>query len=240
LGYGANAIYPYLALDIIRKIVAEDGAEGSDSLGVNLPQAMDNYRQAINAGLLKIMSKMGISTLFSYQGAKIFEAVGLGQEVIDDCFVGTPSPIGGIGYIDIAVGALQRHADAFPMEGLAELWNEGFIVPARKGGEYHSWSKKVVSGMNTFIRKGGDWDAYQNWREASDTHPPTAIKDLLRLSYPKRADSVPLAEVEPIEEIRRRFTTAAMSLGALSPEMHETLAIAMNRIGGKSNSCEGG
>ncbi len=242
LGFGANAVYPWFALDVIRRFTAEPaaGEEDKNTSPRSTGEALGNYRKAIDAGLLKIMSKMGISTLFSYQGAKVFEAIGVSQEVVDDLFSGTPSPIGGIGYEEIARDVLRRHAAAYPLEGEAQLWSEGFFKPNKKGpGEFHAWSMKFVSGMNAFIRKGGEFSSYKDMREAADVHVPTALKDLMRLRF-GQLDPVPLDEVEPMEEIRRRFTTAAMSLGAISPEMHETLAIAMNRIGGKSNSGEGG
>lgn len=235
LSFGANAVYPYLVLDLIRGFIKDDSSEEV----ISLEKAFDNYRSAIDAGILKIMSKMGISTLFSYQGSKNFEAIGLSRKLIDECFMGTASPIGGISYREIARETLRRHTAAYPAEGQAELWKEGYIGVNKKGGEFHAWSSKVVSGMNTFNRKGGDFGAFASYREASDTHVPVSVKDLLRLRFPKQS-SIPLTEVESIEDIRCRFTTAGMSLGALSPEMHETLAIAMNRIGGKSNSGEGG
>lgn len=245
LGFGASAVYPYLALDIVRKVAAMEARDNGGSAdgregGVNDPlKALENYRKAIDAGILKIMSKMGISTLFSYQGAKVFEAIGIGRDVIDDCFEGTSCPIGGIGYEQLGVEVLARHADAFPRDHEPELWHEGYYaVNKRIPGEYHAWSSKVVSGMNTFLRKDGDYRAFADFRAASDSHAPVSIKDLLRFKY--APEKVPLNEIEPIEEIRRRFTTAGMSLGALSPEMHEALAIAMNSIGGKSNSGEGG
>ena len=240
IGYGANAVYPYLALDMIRKIVSgKDLAAEEEPIDMGPERALTNYRKALDAGLLKILSKMGISTLFSYQGAKVFEAIGIGPEVIQDCFEGTASPIGGIGYKEIAVDVLRRHEEAFPEDHPVQLWSEGYLRGLKKGGEYHAWSPKVVSGMNNLNRKGGDFAQFKAFREASDSHLPVSIKDLLRLEYPS-GGGVPLDEVEPVEEIRRRFTTAGMSLGALSPEMHETLAIAMNSIGGKSNSGEGG
>jgi glutamate synthase (NADPH/NADH) large chain/glutamate synthase (ferredoxin) len=240
LGFGANAVYPYLALDMIRKIISgkELGAEDAPSQ-LTLSEAAGNYRKAIDAGILKIMSKMGISTLFSYQGARKFEILGISQSVVEDCFKGAACPIGGIGYEGIALESLRRHVDAFPEDADPKLWNEGYLTVFKKGGEFHAWNSKVVSGMNSFNRKGGDHKAFAAFREASDVHQPVTIKDLLRLKFP-RGKSIPLDEVESIEEIRRRFTTAGMSLGALSPEMHESLAIAMNRIGGKSNSGEGG
>lgn len=242
IGMGANAVYPYFAFDVLRKLVKDEALKESeeDKPEITVSHALRNYRKAIDAGLLKIMSKMGISTLFSYQGAKIFEAIGISQKVIDDLFAGVPSPIGGIGYRDIGVDTLRRHANAFPSVGEAALWSEGFYRVNKRGpGEYHAWSSKFVSGMNAFIRKEGSFAAFKDMRDASEVHVPTAIRDLMRLKYGV-CEPVPIAEVESIEEIRRRFTTAAMSLGALSPEMHETLAIAMNRIGGKSNSGEGG
>ncbi len=233
LGFGANAVNPYLALEVIRDLLHEkklgDIADFSD--------ARERYRKALNSGLLKIMAKMGISTLYSYQGAQIFEAIGLHQKVIDECFYGTPSPIGGIGYAEIAEETLRRHDSAFPAEGEPALDNEGYYRPNRKGGEFHGWNPKVVAGMHKFVRSGGK-EEFEKFVNASDDHQPVALKDLLKFRFDK--EPVPLDEVEPVEEIRRRFTTAGMSLGAISPETHECLAIAMNSIGGKSNSGEGG
>lgn len=241
LGFGANAVVPYLALDMIRKIVAGKDLGAEENAPADLATAMSRYRKAIDGGILKIMSKMGISTLFSYQGAKIFEALGVSQRVVDECFPGTACPIDGIGYREIAIECLVRHQDAFPENGSpVALSNEGYLTVQKKGpAEYHAWSSKVVSGMNAFLRKKGEFSAFASYRESSDSHPPVTIKDLLRLRL-KRGQPLALEEVEPVEVIRKRFTTAGMSLGALSPEMHETLAIAMNAIGGKSNSGEGG
>jgi glutamate synthase (ferredoxin) len=237
LGFGATAVYPYLALDTLRDILDNGKSE-------NLPvdQALKNYRKAIDKGLLKIMSKMGISTLFSYQAAQVFEAIGLSQSLIDECFYGTPSPIGGIGYLQIAQEIIRRHETAFPeaaTDTVVTLGSEGYYTVNKKGdGEFHGWNPKVVSGMNKFIRAGGSFEDFTPYKEASDDHPPVSFKDLLKLRY--ASTPADLAKVEPIEDIRKRFTTAGMSLGALSPEAHETLAIAMNSIGGKSNSGEGG
>ena len=237
LGFGANAVYPYLALDIIRRLVVEEKL----SERLTIVDAFAHYRQALEKGLRKIFAKMGISTLFSYQGAQIFEALGISRTVMEDCFYGSASPIDGVGYRELAVEVLTRHQSAYPLEGEAELWQEGYLAVKKKGeGEFHGWNPKVVSGMNRFLRKGGDYDAWQAYKTASDDHAPLGLKDLLRLRRSANTNEISLDDVEPIEAIRRRFTTAGMSLGALSPEMHECLAIAMNHIGGKSNSGEGG
>ncbi len=234
LGFGVNAINPYLALDTVASLAAA----GKTAKPVTPEQARLNYKTAIDAGLLKIMAKMGISTLLSYRGAQMFEALGISHKVIDDCFSGTPTPIGGIGYAQIAEDALRRHAKAFATPA-ADLGNEGYYRVNKKGeGEFHGWNPKVVSAMNKFVRAGTP-EAYQEWKTNADDHQPVSIKDLLKIRFDGRTP-VALDEVEPIDEIRKRFTTAGMSLGALSPEMHEALAIAMNRIGGKSNSGEGG
>jgi glutamate synthase (NADPH/NADH) large chain/glutamate synthase (ferredoxin) len=242
VGFGANAVNPWLALEL----VAELARGGKTTKPVTPEQAQANYRTALDAGLLKIMAKMGISTLLSYRGAQIFEALGLGHKLIDECFLGTPSPIGGLDYRQIGEETLVRHRHAFPaaaapgVESPAPaLLHEGYYRPNKKGeGEFHGWNSKVVAAMNRFTKSGTPED-FSGWRTAADEHQPLAIKDLLRLRYGLRP-AAPLDEVEPIEDIRKRFTTAGMSLGALSPEAHEALAVAMNRIGGKSNSGEGG
>jgi len=246
LGFGLNAVNPYLALDL----VADLAGSGRTAKPVSAGQARRNYRDALDAGLLKIMAKMGISTLHSYRGAQMFEAIGIAKSVVEECFFGTPCPIGGIGYAQIAEETLVRHARAFPALDSADpdsvgqataptLHNEGYYRVNKKGeGEFHGWNPKVVSSMNKFVRAGTP-ESYQEWKSNSDDHAPLAIKDLLRIRFSGRTPA-PIDEVEGIEDIRRRFTTAGMSLGALSPEMHEALAVAMNRIGGKSNSGEGG
>ena len=238
LGYGANAIYPYMALELLTK------AQSTGDLGeeISLETAYENYRTSIDNGLLKIFAKMGISTLMSYQGCQLFEAIGVSNQVVDDCFLGTSCPISGIGYPQIADETLARHTYAYGPAGEEEeegIWEEGYYKQNKRGtGEVHGWSPKVVSGMNRFIRKGGDFENWSAFKEASDDHAPIAFKDLLKFRFADK--EIPLEEVEPIEDIRARFTTAAMSLGAISPEAHECLAIAMNAIGGKSNSGEGG
>lgn len=232
LGFGANAVNPYIALAVVTNF-----ADRGEIENLEPATAAKNYRSAIDKGLLKIMGKMGISTLFSYCRAQMFEAIGISQDVVDECFTGTPSPIGGIGYDLIAKEAHARHAHAYDPELKAELESAGYYKVVRKGGEFHAWNPKVVGGMHRFLKTHKKED-FQTYREQSDEHQPYAIKDLLRIKYPD--SGVDISQVEEIEDIRRRFCTAAMSLGALSPECHETLAIAMNRIGGKSNSGEGG
>ena len=245
LGMGVNAVNPYLAFDVISQL-ALDGKAGDD---VTPTQARRNFETAICAGLRKIMAKMGISTLFSYRGAQIFEALGVSHQVIEDCFFGVPSPIGGVGYQQIGEATLLRHALAFPELDAADPDNAGqevapslqrdgyYRVNKRGEGEYHAWSPKLIASMNKFNR-AGTTEAFQPWKTQADEHQPVALKDLLKIRFPE--NGIDIEEVEGIEDIRQRFTTAGMSMGALSSEAHEALAIAMNRIGGKSNSGEGG
>ncbi|MGA7129972.1 MAG: glutamate synthase-related protein, partial [Chthoniobacterales bacterium] len=189
------------------------------------------------------MSKMGISVIGSYRGAQIFEAIGLSSDLIDKCFAGTPSKIDGIGLTEIAIETLTRHqkayAKAVPEEGTASvaLEDPGFYR-FRRQGEAHAITPPVIKNFHTFVKSNKPED-YRAYVDAIRAGRPNALRDLLELA-PSGRGPIPIDEVEPIEEIRRRFTTAGMSLGALSPEAHECLAIAMNRIGGKSNSGEGG
>ena len=237
IGYGASAIHPYLAIETIRSILSKEKEPIAWSL------ALLNYKKALCNGLLKIMSKMGISVVGSYRGAQTFEAIGLSSELIETCFDGTSSKLEGIGFEEIAEESLSRHQLAFAPTTEEEAANieAGKLVDAgfyrfRRTGEMHVVTPPVIKNFHTFIRTGKAED-YQAYVSAVLTNRPHSLRNLLTF-IPK--ESVPLEEVEPIEEIRRRFTTAGMSLGALSPEAHETLAIAMNRIGGKSNSGEGG
>jgi glutamate synthase (ferredoxin) len=239
ISYGASAICPYLAFETIRELLFR-GELGEDA---TFEKAARKYRFAIEKGLLKIMSKMGISVIGSYRGAQIFEAIGLSSDLIDKCFAGTPSKVDGIGLPEIAIETLTRHqkayAKALPEEGSASvsLDDPGFYR-FRRQGEAHAITPPVIKSFHAFVKsnKPEDYKAYANAIRAAR---PNALRDLLELA-PSGRQPIPLDEVEPIEEIRRRFTTAGMSLGALSPEAHECLAIAMNRIGGKSNSGEGG
>ena len=243
-GFGATAVCPYLGYATVRSIVENDTKK---KLGEDMSpeKAMTNYQKALEKGLLKIMSKMGISVLNSYQGAQIFEAVGIGSEVMDVCFTAAQSRIAGIGFTEIADESIIRHRAAYAdilENGVATteplpLGDPGYFR-YRKTGERHSITTDVIKNFHTFVKdnKKEDYEAYV---QASLETLPVTIKDLLEF-VPSSTGPIPLEEVEPIEDIRRRFTTAAMSMGALSPEAHETLAIAMNRIGAKSDSGEGG
>ncbi|RMG53420.1 MAG: glutamate synthase large subunit, partial [Acidobacteria bacterium] len=227
LGYGANAIYPYLAYDVLRSAVGE-----SDE--VALSEALEKYVHAVEKELLKIMSKMGISTLSSYCGAQIFEAVGLDRSVIETYFTHTPSLIGGVQLDDIVADALFQHRLGFGHERL-KLEDYGYYR-YRRAGEYHMFNPDVVRSLHKFVRseEGGEYGDYaRRVRE----RPAAAIRDLLEF---RPGRPIPVEEVEPVEEIVKRFCAAAMSHGALSRETHETIAIAMNRLGARSNSGEGG
>ncbi len=232
IGFGASAVNPYIAIDTIRQSV-----EAGDWQSHSLEQALANYRNAIEKGILKIMSKMGISVISSYRGAQIFEALGISQEVLDRCFFGTISQIGGVTMEQIAQDALRRHQSAFAAPESAVLDEGGNykVLPGGRG-EFHAFNKGVVQALHGFLRKG-QREEYLRYMQTVVNREPVSPRDLLRF---KPATAVPLEEVEPIENIRVRFTTAGMSLGALSKEAHECLAIAMNSIGGKSNSGEGG
>ncbi len=230
IGYGANAVNPYLTFETIRSLVPADPNGPAAFHG-----ACANFRVAIENGILKVMSKMGISLLGSYRGAQIFEAIGIADDVVDKHFTGTPTRIGGLGLREIAREALERHSRAYGTTQTG-LVDEG-MYRYRRNGERRAWSPDALRAMQK-LRVSGAGEDYDHLKTALSDSGPIGLKDLLE--YKKVSSPVPIEEVEPIEEIRRRFTTAAMSLGALSPEIHETIAIAMNRIGGKSNSGEGG
>jgi glutamate synthase domain-containing protein 2/glutamate synthase domain-containing protein 1/glutamate synthase domain-containing protein 3 len=238
-GFGATAVCPYLGYATVRQLVAAD--KGKGKLDVSAEKAMSNYRKALEKGLLKIMSKMGISVLNSYQGAQTFEAIGLGKEVVDFSFTGVSSKIGGIGFEEIAEESLIRHRAAYetvvPAGETLDLGDPGYNR-YRKSGERHVFNTETIKNFHTYVKSGRAEDYEEYVRVALEVNP-VAIKDLLEF-VPASSGPIPIEEVEPIESIRTRFTTAAMSLGALSPEAHETLAIAMNRIGAKSDSGEGG
>jgi glutamate synthase (NADPH/NADH) large chain len=223
LGLGATAVYPYLAYATIAELLGPAGAE----------RGCAAFAAGINKGLLKIMSKMGISILPSYRGAQLFEAIGLHAEVIQLCFEGVVSRLQGATFEDIEADLLTlADAAALARKPLAQ----GGLFNYVHGGEYHAYNPDVVRALITCARSG-DYEDYKVFARLVNERPVATLRDLLALK-PGRA--IPLDEVEPIEAITKRFDCAGMSLGALSPEAHEALAIAMNRLGGRSNSGEGG
>jgi glutamate synthase (NADPH/NADH) large chain/glutamate synthase (ferredoxin) len=237
IGYGCSAINPYLLLDTVDEMVAEGMVPDTDSPDA----AKKNVVKAIGKGLLKTISKMGISTIQSYCGAQIFEAVGLQEELVERYFTGTASRIGGIGAEVIARETLERHAAAFPGTG-QDLLPVGGIYAWRRDGEFHQWNPETIALVQHAV-KGEGGDPQENYDEFARQVNEIAVKRaaLRGLLEPKLApEPIPLEEVEPAAEIVKRFSTGAMSLGSISRESHENLAIAMNRLGGKSNTGEGG
>ena len=232
VGYGATAVYPYLAYQTLHDL----GVRGIlKTKHGEMTQIGRSYRRGVKKGLLKIISKMGISTIGSYRGARLFEIVGLDREVVELCFAGTPSRIGGAGFAELQAEAEHLSAHGWDNNALPEI---GGLLQFTPDGEYHQFNPEVVRNLQRAVATGTreDWAAYA---DAVNTRPPAALRDLLALDTTK-TDAIPLDDVESVEAIVRRFDTAAMSLGALSPEAHEALAIAMNRLGGRSNSGEGG
>ena len=229
IGYGAGLIHPYLAL-----ATARDTAMSAKDNSTSNDQAIKNYKKAAEKGLLKIMSKMGISTISSYRAAQIFETVGIAQELVDKYFIGTPNAIGGVTLQGIAEDVIAFHADAFGED--PKLKDFG-IYRFRKAGEYHALNPQVFKSLHKAVRTES-FEAFEEYMDAVDNRPLSNLRDLLDFSLSRKP--IPLEEVESAEEIVKRFTTQAMSHGALSRETHEVLSIAMNRIDGKSNSGEGG
>ena len=229
IGFGATAVYPYLAYQCLAGLIEQKQVAQRSAA-----QLMHAYRKGINKGLFKILSKMGISTINSYRGAQLFEAIGLHEEVVDTCFPGLTSRIQGATFDDLEADQRQLHATAW---NPAKPILPGGLLKFLPKSEYHAFNPEVVTALQAAV-KSGDTSDYQRYANLVNHRPPTVIRDLLQLS-PAKAQ-IALDEVEPAENIMRRFDTAAMSLGSLSPEAHETLALAMNRIGGRSNSGEGG
>ncbi|MEH2191178.1 MAG: glutamate synthase large subunit [Nostoc sp.] len=240
IGYGAGAVCPYMALDTVRDWCVDPKTQRLMEVKklptLNVKQALDNYRKAVESGLLKILSKMGISLLSSYQAAQIFEAIGIGGDLIELGFRGTTSRIGGLSVSELADEVLSFHVKAFPELTTKKLENLGF-VQYRPGGEYHMNSPEMVKALHKAL-DGKNYDHYEVYKKHLQGRPVTALRDLL--DFQGERTPISLEEVESVAEIVKRFCTGGMSLGALSREAHETLAIAMNRIGGKSNSGEGG
>jgi glutamate synthase (ferredoxin) len=235
LGYGAGVVNPYLAFETIDDMIAHGLIAG-----VSREDAIDHYVKALNKGILKVMSKMGISTLASYCGAQIFEAIGLNQEFIDRFFTHTTSRVGGVGIDVIAKEACMRHERAYGSQpaGVDEL-NPGGEYQWRRDGEYHLFNPDTVFKLQHATRSGqyAIFKEYTRGVDRQNEHRAT-LRGMFRLKPAGAA--LPIDEVEPAEAIFKRFSTGAMSYGSISGEAHETLAIAMNRLGGKSNTGEGG
>ena len=240
VGYGASAVCPYLALESVRHWWHDSRTqklmETEKLPTVTLNGAQDNYRKAVENGLLKILSKMGISLITSYQGAQIFEAVGIGSDLLETAFRGTTSRLGGLTLAELAQETNLFHQRAFPELTGKRLENMGFVKSMPKG-EYHMNTPALTKALHKAL-ESKEYDHYEVYKTRLAGRTPTALRDLLDFSDDRTP--VPLEEVESAASIMERFCTGGMSLGALSQEAHEVLAIAMNRIGGKSNSGEGG
>ncbi|MFO7301121.1 MAG: glutamate synthase large subunit [Acidobacteriota bacterium] len=235
MGYGAGAVNPYVAFETIDDMIRQGALEGRTHV-----QAVDNYIRALNAGILKVMSKMGISCLSSYCGAQIFEAIGLDRSLVDRYFTSTSSRIGGIDFDVLAEEVRRRHERAFsvPVPGELDL-EPGGEYQWRRDGEYHLFNPETVYKLQHATRTG-QFEIFRQYSRLVDDQSRKLGTLRGLFEFRKAAEPVPLEEVEPVESIVRRFATGAMSFGSISQEAHETLAIAMNRIGGKSNSGEGG
>ena len=228
LGFGATAIYPYLAYETLAKLVDNKAIEK------DYRTVMLNYRNGINKGLYKIMSKMGISTIASYRCSKLFEAVGLHREVSDLCFLGVVSRIGGAGFDDFQQDLLNLSKRAWLVR---KPLDQGGLLKYVHGGEYHAYNPDVVRTLQQAVQSG-EYHDYQQYANLVNERPAATLRDLLALN--PGDDAISIDHVESAKELFKRFDTAAMSIGALSPEAHESLAEAMNSIGGFSNSGEGG
>jgi glutamate synthase (NADPH/NADH) large chain/glutamate synthase (ferredoxin) len=273
IGYGASAINPYVMLEtlddlVISGAIADPSTNGSltqtpEKLDEALERAAQNVVKALGKGLLKTISKMGISTIQSYRGAQIFEAVGLERAVIDKHFTGTASRVGGVGLDVLAVEALERHARAYP-EPHDDLLPVGGVYAWRRDGEHHMWNPDTIALVQHAVRAAngdvgaalkGEREAYETVRDSpamekyreyahainEDAARKATLRGLLKIGPGEgEREPIPLEQVEPASEIVKRFCTGAMSLGSISREAHETLAIAMNRLGGRSNTGEGG
>ncbi|RKZ37673.1 MAG: glutamate synthase large subunit, partial [Gammaproteobacteria bacterium] len=229
IGYGATAVYPYLAYEVLDDMVRNGEIAGSDAVTVGT-----NYRRGINKGLYKITSKMGISTIASYRGAQLFEVVGLHPEVVDRCFTGSICRIHGMNFDDLDGDIRDLAKNAWnPQQHI----DQGGLLKYVHGSEYHAFNPDVIAALHRAV-ESGEREHYDTFAKLVNQRPPTTLRDLLGL----RTDTapVPLEQVEPSDAIVKRFDTAGMSLGALSPEAHEALATAMNALGGRSNSGEGG
>ncbi|MFV1872031.1 MAG: glutamate synthase large subunit [Oleiphilus sp.] len=227
-GFGATAVYPYLSYQVMADLIS------SGEMLMDPIEAKNNYRKGIGKGLLKILSKMGISTIASYRGAQLFEAIGLADDIVDLCFKGVASRIQGASFEDLQLEQSLLAKDAFKARKSIQ---PGGLLKYMHGQEYHAFNPDVINTVQQAVETGS-YDTYKQYAHLVNTRPVATLRDLLVFS--DKASEIPLSDVEPVEAIFKRFDSAAMSLGALSPEAHEALAVAMNRLGGRSNSGEGG
>jgi glutamate synthase (NADPH) large chain len=228
VGYGATAVYPYLSYDVIDRMIS------NGMIHMGSMEAQKNYRKGINKGLMKIMSKMGISTISSYRGAQLFEIVGLGEDITSLCFPDSMSRIGGAKFTHLQHDLEKLAHDAWlPRKRIVQ----GGLLKFVHGGEYHMINPDVVRTIQDAVRSG-NYNDYRKFADLVDQRPMSAIRDLFGLR--EDLTSIDVSAVEPLQDILMRFDSAGMSLGALSPEAHEALAEGMNRLGGRSNSGEGG
>ncbi len=235
LGYGAEAINPYLAFETIHDLL-----ERRLAVGVSYEEGVAKYTKAVVKGVVKVLSKMGISTIQSYCGAQIFEALGLSREVVDAYFTGTPTRIGGIGLDVVAAEQYQRHREAFPERPAnGHTLDVGGRFQFREDGEFHLFNPGTIHRLQYAVRHD-DYEAYKRYAQSVNEQEAqmATLRSLLQLQLNEAP--IPLEEVEPVGAIMRRFKTGAMSYGSISQEAHETLAVAMNRVKGKSNTGEGG
>ncbi|MDD3297003.1 MAG: glutamate synthase central domain-containing protein, partial [Candidatus Omnitrophica bacterium] len=231
-GFGADCVNPYLAYEAIGYLKELGLIETDVETGIK------QYRKALAKGILKIISKMGISTLRSYKGAQIFECLGLNQAVIERCFCGTPSRIGGAGFEVIKKEALMRHNEAFNSPQQRDVLTTGGIYQYKRDGEFHLWNPQSISMLQESVHNN-DYSLFKEFSKLIDEQSsnPATLRGFLNF---KKTKPLKLSEVEPLEGIFKRFATGAMSFGSISRPAHETLALAMNRLGGKSNTGEGG
>ncbi|MFM7266349.1 MAG: glutamate synthase-related protein, partial [Cyanobium sp.] len=241
IGYGASAVCPWLTWETTRHWLAHPKTRSLIERGklpaLSAARAQANVRTALEDGLRKILSKIGISLLASYHGAQIFEAIGIGADLIDLAFAGTTSRVAGLSLTDLASETLSFHAKAYPELNRSKLEFMGF-VQYRTGGEYHMNSPEMAKALHRAVEAGPGYDHFTTYKKLLEARPVTALRDLLE--FRPAPTPLPLDQVESVESLCARFCTGGMSLGALSREAHEVLAVAMNRIGGKSNSGEGG
>ncbi|MFC1512624.1 glutamate synthase large subunit [bacterium] len=229
-GYGADCINPYLAFEVVKELSSKN------YVSHNIPKSLKNFRKAVNKGIFKVLSKMGISTLQSYIGSQIYEALGIGDEVIDTCFTGTPSRIRGVDFDIIQKETEIRHNEAFKEDGY--MLSSGGYYQWKKDGEFHLWNPETITLLQQCTRKN-DYALYKKFADLinDQSNQPASLRSLMKF---KKTNSISAESVEKEEEIVKRFVTGAMSFGSISRDAHETLAVAMNRLKGKSNTGEGG